>query len=150
MGTRGLRVYRLKKRYYVLYNHWDSYPDGLGKTIVAEIPSTPSDYQAWLSKQRQTVAEWEAEYERFITIGPGNHLYHPGVSAIIGEENTEGETANQEESDDNEVVSKLPKYMADHFPSFLAPLNNTFIEWIYTLVGFDFHSPSGSALFNQT
>lgn len=37
MGTRGYIVYVYKGIYYVLYNHWDSYPEGLGEKIVNEI-----------------------------------------------------------------------------------------------------------------
>jgi len=38
MGTRGYIVWRCRGRYYVLYNHFDSYPSGLGETLLAQIP----------------------------------------------------------------------------------------------------------------
>lgn len=38
MGTRGFIVYRIRGRYYVTYNHWDSYPTNLGRSIVGGIP----------------------------------------------------------------------------------------------------------------
>lgn len=37
MGTRGLFGFFYKGKYYVVYNHWDSYPKGLGAIIVKEL-----------------------------------------------------------------------------------------------------------------
>ena len=37
MGTRGLYVFRYKNKWYVFYNHFDSYPDWLGQKIVADL-----------------------------------------------------------------------------------------------------------------
>ena len=37
MGTRGLFGFYYKGNYYVVYNHLDSYPSGLGVNIVEEI-----------------------------------------------------------------------------------------------------------------
>lgn len=37
MGTRGLYIFRYKNKWYVFYNHFDSYPEGLGESIVAEL-----------------------------------------------------------------------------------------------------------------
>lgn len=37
MGTRGYIGIRYKGKSYYFYNHWDSYPDGLGAAIVREI-----------------------------------------------------------------------------------------------------------------
>ena len=45
MGTRGYRVYRFRGRYYALYNHWDSYPEGLGADLIATIPTDPEEYK---------------------------------------------------------------------------------------------------------
>lgn len=39
MGTRGNYIFRYKGKYYVFYNHWDSYFDGLGDLIVKELRS---------------------------------------------------------------------------------------------------------------
>ncbi|KAH7926928.1 hypothetical protein BV22DRAFT_1086091 [Leucogyrophana mollusca] len=36
MGTRGYRVYRYKKYYFVTYNNCDSYPSGLGEEMLSE------------------------------------------------------------------------------------------------------------------
>ena len=48
MGTSGYRIYRFRGRYYVFYNHWDSYPEGLGSDIVNDIPLEPQEYENWL------------------------------------------------------------------------------------------------------
>ena len=37
MGTRGLFGFYYKGKYYVVYNHFDSYPSGLGVDIVNEL-----------------------------------------------------------------------------------------------------------------
>ena len=37
MGTRGYYVFRYKNKWYVFYNKFDSYPDGLGQLIVDEL-----------------------------------------------------------------------------------------------------------------
>ena len=50
MGTRGYTVYRHKGRYYVYYNHFDSYPDGLGLQVLHEIPRNVSkeEFEEWV------------------------------------------------------------------------------------------------------
>jgi len=37
MGTRGHFGFRYKKKYYMIYNHFDSYFEGLGKDLLEEI-----------------------------------------------------------------------------------------------------------------
>lgn len=37
MGTRGLFGFRYKGKYYMVYNHFDSYPEGLGADLVKQI-----------------------------------------------------------------------------------------------------------------
>lgn len=39
MGHNGYLIYRLRGRYYVTDNPRDSYPSGLGKKILSEIPT---------------------------------------------------------------------------------------------------------------
>jgi len=107
MGTRGLRVYRLRKRYYALYNNYDSYPEGLGKTIVAEIPSDPSEYQAWLASQRAIVAQWEAQYDKFITIVPGNKFNYP----VADGKQEEG----KDKGDEEKPAKEIPAYWSTSF-----------------------------------
>ena len=45
MGTRGLKIVRFHGRYYVYYNHFDSYPRGLGRILVDEIPTDSELYK---------------------------------------------------------------------------------------------------------
>jgi len=37
MGTRGLFGFKYKGNYYLIYNHFDSYPSGLGANLIGEI-----------------------------------------------------------------------------------------------------------------
>lgn len=45
MGTRGFIAYRLRGRYYITYNHYDSDPPNLGARLITEIPSDPIKFQ---------------------------------------------------------------------------------------------------------
>jgi hypothetical protein len=57
MGTRGNKVYRHKGRYYVYYNHSDSYPNGFGLQVLHEIPRNVSkeEFEEWVRKTREHV-----------------------------------------------------------------------------------------------
>ena len=104
MGTRGLKVWRYRKRYYATYNHWDSYPKGLGKELVSDIPTDPEAYQQWLEDKRKLVAEWHEKYEQFLTV----------VSDV-------------------KVSTDLPDELTgEYHPTYFAPANDLYIEWVYT------------------
>jgi len=46
MGTRGNYIFRYKGKYYIFYNHYDSYMTGLGADIVKDLRSwTPTDFE---------------------------------------------------------------------------------------------------------
>lgn len=51
MGTRGLFGFYYKGKYYLVYNHYDSYPDGLGNDIVYEINNAlkTGEFNTWLN-----------------------------------------------------------------------------------------------------
>ena len=55
MGTRGYTVYRIKGRYYVNYNHYDAYPDGLGLRLLHEIPRNvlKEEFEEWVEHTRR-------------------------------------------------------------------------------------------------
>lgn len=52
MGTRGLFGFYYKGRFYVVYNHWDSYPSGLGIKVLNSIIKAIKDgtIQQWKEK----------------------------------------------------------------------------------------------------
>ncbi|KAF2750127.1 hypothetical protein M011DRAFT_231055 [Sporormia fimetaria CBS 119925] len=67
MGTRGLFVVKWRGRYYVYYNHWDSYPGGLGQTILEGIPDgrqSPSKYEEWLRALRARFSRLKDDLDR--------------------------------------------------------------------------------------
>ncbi|TVY56120.1 hypothetical protein LSUE1_G008810 [Lachnellula suecica] len=51
MGTRGLLGFIIRGKRHAAYNHWDSYPSGLGSQIVAFLLSlSPPDYALMLAR----------------------------------------------------------------------------------------------------
>ena len=67
MSTRGYKVYRYKGRYYVYYNHYDSYPSVFGLEVLHGIPRNVSkeEFEEWLRKTREYVdAQRDSEVER--------------------------------------------------------------------------------------
>ena len=52
MGTRGLYGFFYKGIYYLFYNHWDSYPEGLGANLIDEIKKAilQGDLNVWKDK----------------------------------------------------------------------------------------------------
>ena len=72
--------------------------------VAAEIPKDAVEYQQWLATQRKSAEEWEALYEEYLSVKPGNT-----------------------------VTINLQDFTQERFPSLLAPLNDTWIEWIYTV-----------------
>ena len=104
MGTRGYKAWRFRKRYYYQYNHWDSYPTGLGKIIVAEIPKDSPQYALWLQDQLTMVGKWETKWLKYIDRDPA---------------------ARRE--------FELPDFMKEYQPKFTVPLNDIYIEWVYII-----------------
>ena len=104
MGTRGLKVWRYCKRYHAEYNRMNSYPEGLGKQLVGMVPTDPKEYRRWLEGWRVTTNEWDDLYEPFLSV------------------NT-----------DTKILVELLDHMRDEYhPIFFAPLNDLWIEWVYT------------------
>ncbi|KAI1275927.1 hypothetical protein F5Y07DRAFT_162130 [Xylaria sp. FL0933] len=105
MGTRGYYIYKWQGRHYVYYNHWDSYPEGLGRKKVGEIPTDPTQYQAWLEQKRAFYSELAKK-----------------LFAV---------SWNEFERDlDLEKEEGWPD-LEDQFPCYLCHQGDLFIEWVY-------------------
>ncbi|KAI9038050.1 uncharacterized protein KD926_011288 [Aspergillus affinis] len=63
MGTRGLFFVRCRGRYFAYYNHFDSYPDGLGSAIIQQIPENRDEYREWLQAMRVRYSKLATHYE---------------------------------------------------------------------------------------
>ncbi|KAL0565678.1 hypothetical protein V5O48_016338 [Marasmius crinis-equi] len=108
MGTRGYIVYRYKRVRYYLYNHCDSYPDGLGADLVEDIPK-PSDGEGWQCR----FEEWLEENRRF-------------MERMISE-------ATKDMSPD-EVENLYVEYRSREGLDFNGELRtDSFIKWIYEI-----------------
>ncbi|EFY85109.1 hypothetical protein J3459_011867 [Metarhizium acridum] len=66
MGTRGLKIVRFRGRYYIYYNQFDSYFEGLGAEIVASVPTEPDKYQEWLTSMRAQYAAKQRALEQHV------------------------------------------------------------------------------------
>ncbi|CAL1699471.1 unnamed protein product [Somion occarium] len=73
MGTRGYRVYRHKGKYFISYNHFDSYPEGLGVQLLQEIPTDPEEFELWVQHHRQML---DQELEAFLSAGGERDAYN--------------------------------------------------------------------------
>ena len=108
MGTRGYKAWRFRKRYYYHYKPYDCYPSGLGKEITYEIPSSSEKYLAWLEDQRSMVAEWEVQWDEYLAVNPSS-------------------------TDPLKLPDHLPEFMVENPPTYTAPQNDLYIEWVYIL-----------------
>ena len=54
MGTRGHLFVRCRGRWFIYYNQFDSYLEGLGDAIVKRIPTDPEEYH---SKSKETISQ---------------------------------------------------------------------------------------------
>lgn len=70
MGTGGLRTIRFRGRHWAFSNSYDSYPKGMGKSLVDQIPTKSEEYQEWLKAQRAHWAKWDDLLQEFLIIGP--------------------------------------------------------------------------------
>ncbi|XXG97101.1 hypothetical protein Hte_003396 [Hypoxylon texense] len=106
MGTRGLEVVRFRKRYYIRWNKYDSYFEGLGAEIVARIPEDPEEYRKWLQSMRESYAATERTLEK--------HIYeiHDGSKPDYS-------LFNQFE----ELPSELPNLSRDPFVEYIYIIN---------------------------
>ena len=120
MGTRGYRVIRFRNRYYRFYNNYDSYPEGLGRELVTEIPKDPAAYQEWLAQQREQALQWHNDLERFLCRDKAN------ANADALDETV----ADQDEGGEQQQSWGVA---TDSLPDFKPALNDLYIEWVYTI-----------------
>lgn len=122
MGTRGYRVTRFRRRYYRFYNHWDSYPEGLGTDIAKAIPADATAYQEWLAQQRQQALEWHNALERFLS------------RKSVEEVDVTPKDVNDLGSERRDEDKHQPWGVAtDVLPDFTPAFNDLYIEWVYTI-----------------
>ncbi|PBK69154.1 hypothetical protein ARMSODRAFT_957489 [Armillaria solidipes] len=65
MGTRGNYIYRWKGWYFVHYQNYDSYPEGLGLEVLREVPPAncdPADFEKW---SRQLAGHLDDELKEY-------------------------------------------------------------------------------------
>ena len=123
MGTRGYRVTRFRGRYYHFYRNQDSYPEGLGKWIVSEIPTDPEAYQQWLAERRKEALGWHLAVERYLCRKRADYEENEDVD----EDASELDDRESTTEDDHWDVS------TETLPAFTPPFNDLFIEWVYTI-----------------
>ena len=131
MGTRGYKIIRFRGRYYCFYNHFDSYPDFFGASLVSEIPSDPEEYQKWLAKQRAKASEWDSALENFL------HVKRPNAKETIDQDHDDQHSETASEVSEGALlywfygvcsdVDRLP------LPSYQPIFNDSFIEWVYVI-----------------
>ncbi|EFR02600.1 hypothetical protein MGYG_05597 [Nannizzia gypsea CBS 118893] len=121
MGTRGYRVVRYRGRYFVYYNHLDSYPEHFGKQVVSKVPVDRKEYEEWLQQERATYERRLVELEEHLCIteeqaqilvgdGTGHEDGAPGVGSRLRILDTELLTCHFGEAS-----------------------NDLFIEWVYII-----------------
>ncbi|KAF7362474.1 polymerase II transcription elongation factor [Mycena venus] len=136
MGTRGYRVYRHKGYYHVRYNHYDSYPDGLGVQVAAEVPRNAEEYKEWLQNLRQALdSDFEENKDQI-------DVYDGGGEYFITKDRPTNDIMIEwvyEIDLDHEVflVDSNPLFALNNMP----PSSELFVEWIgvdsYGHRGFD-------------
>ncbi|EGE00534.1 hypothetical protein TESG_07862 [Trichophyton tonsurans CBS 112818] len=116
MGTRGYRIVRYRGRYWIYYNHYDSYPEHFGTRIVAEVPVDRKEYEAWLQQER-------ASYERRLVKIEEHYCIADERVHILKNEKGDAKSEPWMNIRDLEV---LPSHFGD-------AANTVFIEWVYLI-----------------
>ena len=120
MGTRGFKAHRFRGRFYIFYNHWDSYPQGLGNDIVSEIPTNPDEYRKWLDALRAQMIQWEKMLLETVLTIPLDLIGQLAISRGATEP----------------LEPRYEVFLDDRLsatPSFRLPTNDMWIEWVYVV-----------------
>src|SRR5947207_15584270 len=71
MGTRGFYCFYYKGLYYVIYNHFDSYPEGLGMTLVNQLRKLdPQELRKLIDNVMVININEDIEEKRFPILSP--------------------------------------------------------------------------------
>lgn len=105
---------RFRGRYWCFYNHWDSYFEGMGDSLVETIPTDPDEYQKWLQALRELYTKWKNLLQTFLSI--------------------ESESLNSIETDESLVgiLDEAFDMRLEDFPTFTPQFCNISIEYTYT------------------
>lgn len=125
MGTRGLRIILFRGRYFIYYNQYDSYPQGLGKELVSNVPTDPEQYQEWLESERAFYAELTAKLESKVLIIPEDSMGDLANIKTAHEKYEESEVRPTWKEIDSEL-EELPTALGDVG-------NGLAIEWVYVI-----------------
>ncbi|KAI0556198.1 hypothetical protein F4679DRAFT_23113 [Xylaria curta] len=121
MGTRGLYAWKWREKYYVYYNNYDSYPSGLGKSLVTGIPSDPERYRMWLQRMRSQYSDIAKVHDKILTVSMDKF----GEGADHEDNSDEDADNSDEDADDMPDFEKNPDWMP--------PENDLWIEWFYVI-----------------
>ncbi|KAE8352822.1 hypothetical protein BDV28DRAFT_134461 [Aspergillus coremiiformis] len=124
MGTRGLLFIRCRGRYFVYYNQFDSYPEGLGDAIVQNIPEDPEKYHEWLeSMRKQFSALVQKRDEQYLPLALSNSPEpEDSTSDCLAQRYMKSFLAIDDRLQIPPVQTLLPKLW-----------EGPMIEWMYTL-----------------
>lgn len=70
MGTGGHFIVKYRGRYWTFDNGLDSYLEGMGQSLVDQVPADQAGYQKWLQSQRSFFAKWDDLLEKLLTVQP--------------------------------------------------------------------------------
>ena len=135
MGTRGLRIVRHRGRYYVYWNQYDSYPEGLGKEIVSEIPKSPKAFETWLADQRAKYDAENADLEEYLTVVRTDDSGAPAEEQEDRDPEHEYQSVRQVSCGERapRVGSWASKERLYDLPRFSTQSNDLYVEWVYTI-----------------
>ncbi|RHZ68557.1 uncharacterized protein CDV56_109671 [Aspergillus thermomutatus] len=119
MGTRGLLFIRCRGRYFIIWNQFDSYPEGLGDAIVQEIPTDPGGYRDWLNSMREMYSRSAQKFEeQILTVDVNNKQEELSIS----ERHAKSYLAVDDRLEYAPIQTILNRFS-----------NDLFIEWTYTI-----------------
>ena len=111
MGTRGYSIIHFRGRYHLFYSGRDSYPDGLGDSIVCEIPTNPREYATWLAGKCKKALKWDKAVQKALCI-----------------------PHERRASADIECWNRDIRYSGDEaLPYYMPAMNDLSIQWVYVL-----------------